>query len=601
MKKTRWVAFISLVGLLAVGSVSGAIALPGDWLPPDGGYDGVYDAADGNLPADSTPAFTSTYATYGGGAGEAMIADGTILSMTNSVTTGPYYYLGTGVGQGTATGDMTVDVRMKLSDVGTTNNYQFSLLIYRPANAAQVAAGTNTVGYLYRLGSDSASYAKLGTDWVDLRILIDADTQTPTVYLNGSSAPVALAGANTYRFLEKTTAYNYIRFGDGGSSGGIGSVELEYIAWSNDEMASVAPEPIPIVLPGTWQLPSGGYDGVYDATNGNLPEASTPAFTGTYDSYGGGAGEAMIAGGTILGMTNSATTGPYYNMSSGAGQGTATDDMTYDIRMKLSDVGTENNYQFALSIYRPANASQVSNGINRVQYFWRLASDSASYGRLGTNWLDMRILIDGETQTPTVYFDGSSTPTTLSGANTYKFYTSAASGNYIRFGDMGSSGGIGRVELKHFAWSNHELASVVPLDPYDAWMAPYTEILSEAEQEKTADPDGDSMENLLEYALGGNPTINDAGSILPSCHIEGDGMMYQYNRRTNHVVLGLSYYLELRDDLVFGSWTNDPGLYTVTGTSTDGSAAGFEAVSNRISTTMKDEQFVRLGIEEEQQ
>jgi len=225
-------------------------------------------------------------------------------------------------------------------------------------------------------------------------------------------------------------------------------------------MLATGPASATIVQPGTWQAPNGGYDGVYDAANGNLPEASTPAFTGTYDSYAGGAGEAMIAGGTILSMTNSATTGPYYNMSSSAGQGTATGDMTYDIRMKLSDVGTANNYQFALSIYRPANATQVAEGINRVQYFWRLGSDSASYAKLGTNWLDMRILIDADTQTPTVYFDGSSTAATLTGANTYRFITSASTGNYFRFGDMGSSGGIGTVELEHFAWSNDEIAAV---------------------------------------------------------------------------------------------------------------------------------------------
>ena len=123
-----------------------------------------------------------------------------------------------------------------------------------------------------------------------------------------------------------------------------------------------------IDLPGNWQPPSGGYDGMYDAANGLLPEDAVPAFIGTYDiSNTNGFGQGMTAGNTILSFTNSVTSGPYYQMSAGAGAGTATGSMTFDIRMKLADTGTTNSSEFALSIYRPANANQVSNGINSVQ------------------------------------------------------------------------------------------------------------------------------------------------------------------------------------------------------------------------------------------
>ncbi|VGO18355.1 hypothetical protein [Pontiella sulfatireligans] len=134
-----------------------------------------------------------------------------------------------------------------------------------------------------------------------------------------------------------------------------------------------------------------------------------------------------------------------------------------------------------------------------------------------------------------------------------------------------------------------------PTDPYDAWMAPHTNTLSEAEQAKDADPDDDDMDNLLEYALGGNPTTNDAAAIQPTSSLVGNELEYLYNRRTNHVALGISYYLELTPSLVNTAFTNDVSAYTEIGASDP--TGEFETVTNRVGTAADSAKFITLTIE----
>ena len=131
---------------------------------------------------------------------------------------------------------------------------------------------------------------------------------------------------------------------------------------------------------------------------------------------------------------------------------------------------------------------------------------------------------------------------------------------------------------------------------YDAWIVEHG--LTGAETNRTADVEPDGMDNLLEFALGGDPNIDDAASVLPTSGMAQDGgtnwLEYVYNRRVDHVALGLEYNVETVDDLVLGTWTNDN--YTVSGIgSVD---AEFDAVTNRIDTTTDDNHFIGLTVQE---
>jgi hypothetical protein len=106
------------------------------------------------------------------------------------------------------------------------------------------------------------------------------------------------------------------------------------------------------------------------------------------------------------------------------------------------------------------------------------------------------------------------------------------------------------------------------------------------------DTDFDGMTELLEYALGGNPTTNDAAAILPTSEAAGDWMYYIYNRRDDAADRGLTYEVLSSTDLVFGPITNataEVGASTAVG--------GFESVTNRVSTTTEGKQFMNLNVE----
>ena len=108
-----------------------------------------------------------------------------------------------------------------------------------------------------------------------------------------------------------------------------------------------------------------------------------------------------------------------------------------------------------------------------------------------------------------------------------------------------------------------------------------------------ADDDGDGLDNLSEFGLGGNPNDPQDLGYATSTELSGSSLNYVYPMRSGNS--GIAYYLETKDNLIFGVWTN--AGYAALGTAMDGYASGFDAVTNQISTT-NDQQFIRLMIEE---
>lgn len=105
------------------------------------------------------------------------------------------------------------------------------------------------------------------------------------------------------------------------------------------------------------------------------------------------------------------------------------------------------------------------------------------------------------------------------------------------------------------------------------------------------DDDGDGLDNLSEYALGGNPTDGVTSSAsLPELMYTGSGFEYVHAQRTNGA--GVVYYLEISDDLVSGSWSN--AGYTVVGTNVTGGALDF--VTNQVPA-VDSQKFIRLQVE----
>lgn len=110
------------------------------------------------------------------------------------------------------------------------------------------------------------------------------------------------------------------------------------------------------------------------------------------------------------------------------------------------------------------------------------------------------------------------------------------------------------------------------------------------------DADGDFVSNLAEYGLGGDPSDSADAGNLPSSLAGAGYLEYVYYMRNDAAARGLSYWLETNEDLVAEpGWTN--AFYEVIGTNTATGISGFDAVTNRISTEVKSQQFINLRVE----
>ena len=128
---------------------------------------------------------------------------------------------------------------------------------------------------------------------------------------------------------------------------------------------------------------------------------------------------------------------------------------------------------------------------------------------------------------------------------------------------------------------------------YSAWAVGYG-LDPDGNGAWTEDPDDDGMENLLEYALGGDPTIDDAAAMLPtSIFPDASTWEYVYRRRLDAAARDLTYGLKLKINSLLGAWDYVGTDYETTSVVID---ANFESVTNTIPITGIDAGFVTLEV-----
>jgi hypothetical protein len=119
--------------------------------------------------------------------------------------------------------------------------------------------------------------------------------------------------------------------------------------------------------------------------------------------------------------------------------------------------------------------------------------------------------------------------------------------------------------------------------------------LSDSNAVSSANPDGDVLDNLGEYALGGNPTNGSDWGHVPTFGTHDDNgtnwFEYVYARRRDAAVRGLNYTREATTNLLTAAWSTN-GVFEIDSGTID---SDFELVTNRIP--LNAEGFLRLMIE----
>jgi hypothetical protein len=256
-------------------------------------------------------------------------------------------------------------------------------------------------------------------------------------------------------------------------------------------------------------------------------------------------------------------------------------------------VGTRDNNGGVSSFYHTAGIDVHTPGYTQVKlefWFYPWSMDVPGLDNFfvqyfdGTDWLTLRDYVSGVDFTNGIFqFEefildesGYALPTDMK----IRFMCDGnGAGDYVYFDEV-------RVSA---------LAAVAEQASYGQWGSDYG--LSGADTYYLADPDGDGLNNLAEYGLGGIPTNGSIDTaILPTFGNIADGgtngMEYVYRRRTDAAARHLDYHLELSTNLVSNGWNTN-------GYSETGSApleTGFEAVTNRLSTESQTNQFIRLRI-----
>lgn len=178
------------------------------------------------------------------------------------------------------------------------------------------------------------------------------------------------------------------------------------------------------------------------------------------------------------------------------------------------------------------------------------------------------------------------------GINDYDEGTYSGTVSSIQFYFNGDGNSANSADATYY--NNLSVAWIPAFDFYGAWTNQYE--LNGSDADMGADPDYDSMDNLFEFALGGNPTTNDATLVKPGFYHVGVSdtnlLSYVYNRYTDAAVHQLIYRLETTWNMMSSAWSTN-GYVELPPTDV---GKGFETVTNLVVAT-NSTMFLRLRVE----
>ncbi|MDF7801999.1 hypothetical protein P4C99_21160, partial [Pontiellaceae bacterium B1224] len=128
-----------------------------------------------------------------------------------------------------------------------------------------------------------------------------------------------------------------------------------------------------------------------------------------------------------------------------------------------------------------------------------------------------------------------------------------------------------------------------PADAFNDWLSSHG--LSGDNALPNADIEPDGFDNLMEYALGGNPTNDDSTSIAPHVYFAHDsGVDYFYHVHNRNTDPTLTFTLGTTEDLTVPTDSDD--VFIIGESSESG---GFKTVTNRTEAS-SDSKFIKLEV-----
>ena len=184
----------------------------------------------------------------------------------------------------------------------------------------------------------------------------------------------------------------------------------------------------------------------------------------------------------------------------------------------------------------------------------------------------------------TILMFNSVTPGTPVSGSTFTDIT--AMGLHMQHANYAATGG------NKYQFFNSFSATVPGAEPTSLsnWAASYGLYDEDQAVLEAADPDGDGLDNLTEWALDGNPTVSDAATVL-QLGMDGSELSLTYKRRLNAAAYGnLTYSPETVTELG-GTWTG-------TGVTEETSiiSVEFEQVTSSVPVDVA-KRFMHLGID----
>ena len=221
-----------------------------------------------------------------------------------------------------------------------------------------------------------------------------------------------------------------------------------------------------------------------------------------------------------------------------------------------------------LAVPVPAAVTGLSatGGDTQVALTWNSVAGASDYTVL-------RSSTSGGAQTvvATGLVTTSHTDTGLAPSTTY-YYTVLAS----------SAGGDGPASSEVSATTEASTASAL-----DVWRAGFFADVNAPEAADSADPDGDGLANLLEYALDGNPLVASP-ALVPVAARDGSGhLTLTFNRVADST---LRYAVVASDTLAAGSWSEV--WFSTGGDNTDGPVT----VTDSALLSAHPRRFLRLEV-----